>query len=146
MEGFIARLANNEVEAQMKFAAARTEQQKIVEAQIDFGPAWCALGVIDAALGNKEDALREGRRAMELLPREKDAHLGKHIVAYFAVIAAWTGEHDLACQQLATLVGPPDLIYYGVLKLSPVWDPLRSDPCFEKIINSLAPDRGGSTR
>ena len=146
MEGFIARLANNEVEAQMKFAAARTEQQKIVEAQIDFGPAWCALGVIDAALGNKEDALREGRRAIELLPREKDAHLGKHIVAYFAVIAAWTGEHALACQQLATLVGPPDLIYYGVLKLSPVWDPLRSDPCFEKIINSLAPDRGGSTR
>ena len=146
LEGFIARLANNEEQAQLKFAAARAEQQKIVEAQTDFGPAWCALAVIDAALGRKEDALREGRYAMKLLPREKDAQLGKHIVVYFAVIAAWTGERDLACQQLATLLGPPDLIDYGTLKLSPVWDPLRGHPCFEKIVTSLAPDKGGDTR
>jgi serine/threonine protein kinase/tetratricopeptide (TPR) repeat protein len=146
LEGFIARLADNEEQAQLKFVAARTEQQKIVEAQTDFGPAWCALGVIDAALGHKEDALREGRRAMKLLPLEKDAQLGKHIVAYFAVIAAWTGDRNLACQQLATLLGPPDLIYYGNLKLSPVWDPLRGDPRFEKIVASLAPDGNGIIR
>ena len=82
---------------------------------------------------------------MKLLPREKDAQLGKHLVAYLALIAAWTGERDLACQQLATLLGPPDLIYYGELKLSPVWDPLRGYPCFEKIVTSLAPERDGAS-
>ncbi|MGB8340406.1 MAG: protein kinase [Chthoniobacterales bacterium] len=144
LEGFIARLAGKEEQAQLKFVAAQTEQEKIVEAQPDFGPAWCALAVIDAALGRKEDALREGRRAMELLPLEKDAHLSKHIVRYFAVIAAWTGDRNLACQQVASLLGPPDLIGYGQLRLSPLWDPLRGDPQFEEIVATLAPD-GGET-
>ncbi len=146
LEGFIARLAGDEDQAQLKFAAARTEQKKIVEAQPDLGPAWCALGVMDAALGRKADALREGRRAMELLPLEKDAQTGKYIIAYFAVIAAWTGERNLACQQLSSLLGPPDLIGYGPLKLSPLWDPLRGDPCFEKIVATLAPDGDASPR
>jgi serine/threonine protein kinase/tetratricopeptide (TPR) repeat protein len=143
LEGFIARMANNEEQARLKFAVARAEQQKIVEAQPDFGPVWCALGVIDAALGRKEDALREGRRAMELLPLEKDARLGKQVVIYFAMIAAWTGEQDLACQHLSSLIGPPDLIGYGPLKLSPVWDPLRGNPRFEKIVATLAPAESG---
>ena len=59
--------------AQLAFTAARAEQEKTVQAQPDYGPAWCVLGVIDAALGRKEDALREGRRAVELLPVEKDS-------------------------------------------------------------------------
>jgi tetratricopeptide (TPR) repeat protein len=67
-EGVIARMANDEQHAQLAFTAARTEQEKKVQAQPDYGPAWCVLGVIDAALGRKEEALREGRRAVELLP------------------------------------------------------------------------------
>ena len=55
------------------FTAARAEQEKIVQAQPNYGPALCVLGLIDAGLGRKEDALREGRRAVELLPVEKDA-------------------------------------------------------------------------
>ncbi len=95
--------------------------------------------MIDAALGRKEEALREGRRAIELLPVEKDAFVGRYLVRYFGVIAAWVGEKDLACQQLAGLLGPPIFLYYGELKLMPLWDPLRGDPCFEKIVASLAP-------
>jgi TolB-like protein/Tfp pilus assembly protein PilF/predicted Ser/Thr protein kinase len=139
VEGLIARMRNDERNAQLAFAAARAEQERIVEAQPDFGPAWCALGMIDAGLGRKEEALREGRRALELLPLEKDALVGQYLARYFAVIAAWVGEKDLACEQLAVVVQPPSNVSYGELKLMPWWDPLRGDPRFEKIVVSLAP-------
>ena len=61
------------MKARSAFTAARAEQEKIVQAQPNYGPALCVLGLIDAALGRKEEALREGRRAVELLPVEKDA-------------------------------------------------------------------------
>ncbi|MGC2351874.1 MAG: protein kinase, partial [Candidatus Udaeobacter sp.] len=139
VEGLIARMTNDERRAQLAFVAARAEQEKIVKAQPDFGPAWCVLGMIDAGLGRKEEALREGRRALELLPAEKEALVGRYLVRYFAVIAAWVGEKDLACEQLAVVVRPPSNVSYGELKLMPWWDPLRGDPRFEKIVNSLAP-------
>jgi serine/threonine-protein kinase len=138
VEGVIARLTNDEHKAQVAFAAARAEQEKVVQAQPDYPFPLCVLGVIDAALGRKEEALREGRRAVELLPVEKDAIDGKLMVKYLAVIAAWVGEKDLACEQLAILTGPTDPSY-GELKLMPWWDPLRGEPCFEKIVASLAP-------
>ena len=97
------------------------------------------LGLIDAALGAKEEALREGRRAVELLPVEKDAINGPRMIAYFAMIAAWVGDKDLACEQLAIAIRFPSSPSYGELKLLPFWDPLRGDPCFEKIVASLAP-------
>ena len=139
VEGLIARMTNDERKAQLAFAAARSEQEKIVQAHPDFGPAWCVLGMIDAGLGRKEEALREGRRALELLPVEKEALVGKYLIRYFAVIAACVGEKDLACEQLAIAVRPPSNVRYGELKLMPRWDPLRGEPCFEKIVNSLAP-------
>jgi hypothetical protein len=100
----------------------------------------CALGLIDAGLGRKEEALREGRRAVELCPMEKDATQGSAMVKYLAMIAAWVGEKDLACEQLAIAARSPADLSYGQLKLMPFWDPLRSDPRFEKIVASLAPD------
>jgi hypothetical protein len=131
-------MTNDEHKAQLAFTAARVQQEKIIQAQPDFGPAWCVLGLIDAGLGRKEEALREGRHAVELLPIEKDAILGNYLVRYFAIIAAWVGEKDLACQQLA-IAAPPPGPSYGGLKLMPFWDPLRGEPCFEKIVASLAP-------
>ena len=142
VEGFIARMANDEHNAEVAFAAAHTEQKKTVQTQPDYGPAWCVLGVIDAALGRKEEALREGRRAVELLPVEKDSVNGFHMIEHLAVIAAWVGEKDLACEQLAKAIrypAYPSAVSYGELKLSPWWDPLRGEPCFEKIVASLAP-------
>jgi hypothetical protein len=99
------------------------------------------LGLIDAALGRKEEALREGRHAVELLPVEKDAIRGPALIKYLAMIAAWSGDKDLACQQLRIVVPPPTPVTYGQLKLMPFWDPLRGDPCFEQIVASLAPKR-----
>jgi TolB-like protein/Tfp pilus assembly protein PilF len=144
-EGLLARAMHDEGRAQKAFAAARLEQEQIVQQQKDYGPPVCVLGLIDAALGNKEAALQEGRRAMELLPVEKDSIDGQAVMAYFAVIAAWTGEKDLALQQLAAAAptyGAAIATSYGMLKLFPVWDPLRGDPRFEKIVASLAPKAG----
>jgi len=141
-QGIIARMANDEHKAQLAFTAARVEQEKTIRAQPDYGPPWCVLGVIDAALGRKEEALHEGRRALELLSVKKDPINGILMMKYFAVIAAWVGEKDLACDKLATAVRYPDSglgLSYGDLKLMPWWDPLRGDPRFEKIVASLAP-------
>jgi hypothetical protein len=97
------------------------------------------LGLIDAGLGRKKEALREGQRAIELLSLQKDPVNGARMLEYFAVIAAWIGDKDLACEQLRKVIGLPSVVSYGKLKLMPFWDPLRGDPRFEKIVASLAP-------
>jgi len=139
VEGVVARMTKNEDEARSAFTAARAEQEKIIEAQPNYGPPLCVLGLIDAALGRKEEALREGQRAVALLPMEKDPINGVAMIKYLAMIAAWVGDNDLACEQLAVAVRPPSRLTYGQLKLLPFWDPLRGDHCFEKIVGSLAP-------
>jgi TolB-like protein/cytochrome c-type biogenesis protein CcmH/NrfG len=141
-EGLLARMIKDEAKARTAFSKARAEQEKIVQAQPDHAPALCVLGLIDAALGRKEAALEEGRRAIELLPVEKDSMSGSALIQYFAVIAAWTGEKDLALQQLEIGLRAPSasvVLSYGALKLLPFWDPLRGDPRFEKIVVELAP-------
>jgi len=113
-----------------------------VQAQPDYGPALCVLGLIDAALGRKDLALDEGRRAIALMPVEKDVKNGSLVLQYFAITAAWAGEKELALQQLEIAVRAPSasqLLSYGGLKLLPFWDPLRGDPRFEKIVAELAP-------
>ena len=139
VEGVVARMTKDEDEARSAFTAARAEQEKIIEAQPNYGPPLCVLGLIDAALGRKEEAMREGRRAVALLPMEKDPINGVAMIKYLAMIAAWVGDNDLACEQLAVAIRPPSRLTYGQLKLLPFWDPLRGDPRFEKIVGSLAP-------
>jgi serine/threonine-protein kinase len=139
IEGVIARLAKDDAKAQAAFTAARAEQEKSIQAQPNYGPIVCVLGLIDAALGRKQEALREGRRAVELLPVEKDALRGIAMIKYLAMIAAWVRDKDLACEQLAIAIRNPSDVSYGQLKRMPFWDPLRGDPQFEKVVASLAP-------
>jgi TolB-like protein/Tfp pilus assembly protein PilF len=141
-EGLVARMNKDEARARTAFETARAQQEKIVQAQPDYGPALCVLGLIDAALGRKDLALDEGRRAIALTPLEKDVINGSFVLQYFAITAAWAGEKELALQQLEVGVRGPvaaNMLSYGCLKLLPFWDPLRGDPRFEKIVNSLAP-------
>jgi serine/threonine protein kinase/Tfp pilus assembly protein PilF len=140
VEGILALMTKNDEKVRAAFTAARAEQEKIIQAQPDYGPPLCVLGLIDGALGRKEEALSEGRRAVELLPVQRDAINGVAMIKYLAMIAAWTGDKDLACEQLAIAIRPPSRLTYGQLKLLPFWDPLRGDPCFEKIVDSLAPN------
>ena len=139
VEGIIARMTKDDDKARSAFTSARSEQEKLVQAQPNFGPPLVVLGIIDAALGRKEEALREARSALEHLPVEKDSIKGALIIEYAAIIAAWVGDKDLACERLAAAVGYPSPLSYGDLKLLPFWDPLRGEPCFEQIVASLAP-------
>src|SRR5437763_16724710 len=93
----------------------------------------------DAALGNKEEAIREGRRAVELTPVSKNAIAGPSLIECRALIDAWTGEKDLALHQLAAAVSTPGLLSSGELRLHPYSAPLRSGPSFEKTLASLSP-------
>ncbi len=139
VEGVIARMIGDEEQARAAFAAARLEQEKMLQERPNYAPLLCVLGLIDAAMGRKQDALQEGQRAVRLLSVDKDAINGPHMIGYLAMIAAWAGDKDLACQHLEVAVRPPSSITYGQLKLLPFWDPLRGHPRFEKIVASLAP-------
>jgi len=74
---------------------------------------------------------------VELCPIEKDAVQGIAMVKYLAMIAAWVGEKDLACEQLAIAISKPGDLSYGQLKLMPFWDPLRGDPRFEALVQKV---------
>ncbi len=142
-EGLLARMTKDEARARTAFEAARAQQEKIVQAQPDYGPTLCVLGLIDAALGQKDLAMDEGRRAIALTPVEKDLINGSRVLQYFAITAAWAGDKELALPQLEAGLRAPaasQMLSYGALKLHPLWDPLRGDPRFEKIVASLAPE------
>jgi len=135
--GVAARTFNDEATAQRSFNAARVLEEKITRDQPDYAQAWSLLGRIAAALGRKEDAIREGRRACELLPLSKDAWAGAGMIESLAVIYAWTGEKDLAFEQLAVSARIPNGVTYGELKLDPQWDLLRADPRFEALVQKI---------
>jgi TolB-like protein len=140
-EGLAARARGDAAAAQTAFLAARAEVERTVSEQPDYGLGLCVLGLTDAALGRKEEALREGRHAVELLPITKDSIDGAELVKYLGVIYAWCGEKDLAIQQIAATLQIPSTLSYGNLKLHPYWDPLRGESRFEKIVADLAPKK-----
>jgi TolB-like protein/tRNA A-37 threonylcarbamoyl transferase component Bud32/Flp pilus assembly protein TadD len=138
--GLVARLRGDQTAAHTAFIDARTELEQTLRDQPDYAQALCALGVVDAALGNKEDAIREGERAAQLMPVTKSSLEGAKLMQYLAIIYAWTGEKDRAIARLAETVKLPVVeLSYGYLHLNPLWDPLRGDPRFEAIVASLAP-------
>ena len=100
------------------------------------------LALIDAELGEKEKAIREGRTACGMLPPAKDAISGVLLASGLARIYVLTGEKDLALEQLDVVSKLPSGPTYGELRLDPEWDSLRGDPRFEKIVASLAPKKG----
>jgi TolB-like protein/class 3 adenylate cyclase/Tfp pilus assembly protein PilF len=138
-EGWVAQIRGDKAAARAAFTAARNETAKLLREQPNYAEALCVLGMADALLGNKRDAIREGRRAVELLPVTKDSIGGSLLIQHLALIYAWTGEKDHAFEQLAIAARIPGPLSYGQLRLHPLWDPLRGDPRFEKIVASLAP-------
>src|SRR5437667_2438163 len=138
-EGVVARCQGDSRKARAAFTAARTEVQNVVEQQPDFAAALSLLGMIDAGLEKKEEALKEGQRACELLPTSKDAIDGASLAINLAQIYTWIGDKDRAIEQIAALGRVPNSLSYGLLKLHPYLDPLRCDPRFEKNVDSLAP-------
>jgi TolB-like protein len=133
-EGVAARVVGDTSAAESAFTSARAEMARLVEEQPDYAEALSVLGMSEAALGNKANALQYGRRAAELFPMTKDAITGGEILRNLAITYAWAGEKDLALTQLAEVISSPCPISYGQLRLHPWWDPLRDDPRFEQLV------------
>ena len=137
-EGLVTRVQGDAPKAKAAFEVTRRDFEKTLEEQPDFPAALSFLGIVDAGLGRKDEAIREGRRACELLPVSKDAIDGPVLAVNLAQIYVWTGEKDQAIAQIEAVQRVPNQLSYGLLKLHPIWDPLRGDPRFEKIVADLA--------
>ncbi|MDP9100052.1 MAG: FlgO family outer membrane protein [Verrucomicrobiota bacterium] len=138
-EALVARAFEDLPKAYAAFEKARVQAEEQAAARPDSGAALSLVGMIDAGLGHKEEAIAEGRRACELLPISKDAIFGFDVTVNLALIYAWTGENNLALEQLAAAAAMPGDLSYGQLKLNPQWDSLRNDPRFEALVTSMAP-------
>jgi hypothetical protein len=125
--------------AKIAFARARPLQSAYVDKWPDDPNPLMVLAATDAALGRKEDALREGRQAVAMRPISQDAVEGPILARDLAGIYLLTGEKELAVDQLESFAQVPRALYYGDLAKLPEWDPLRNDPRFQKLLSDLKP-------
>jgi serine/threonine-protein kinase len=133
-EGLVARCFEDKARAESAFNRARIEQEKIVRQQPEYPAGLSVLGLIDAALGRKDEAIREGERACQLTPLKQDVVDGVELMVNLALIYAWAGEKDRAIEQLTKVARIPSNLSYGLLKLHPEWDSLRGDPRFDSVV------------
>jgi TolB-like protein/Tfp pilus assembly protein PilF len=123
-----------------EFGPTREQLYRKVEADPTNPLLLSVLAQVDAALGRKEEAIQEARRAVEMRPISEDAEDGALLVWNLASIYAWADETDMAFEQIDILRKTPNsFICYGDLKSDPGWDPLRKDPRFDKLLAELAP-------
>src|SRR5437763_11954782 len=142
-EGCISLAQGDATDAQKFFDAARPSFEKAVKESPDSAERHAYLGLFNAFLGLKEDAMREGRRAVELKPESLDAFDGAIMSSVLALIYARCGENDLAfplLERLMRIPGAVDSVDYSItvndLKYRWEWDPIRSDPRFQKLISA----------
>jgi TolB-like protein/Flp pilus assembly protein TadD len=137
-EGIVYSYLNDREKARSAFEEARLIAERSLRESPDSATRHVLLGQILAGLGQKEAAIAEGKRAVELLPEAEDALTGPKITRGLAIIYARTGEIDHALQLLDHLLTVPAGVTVPLLELDPVWDPLRGDPRFQTLINKYA--------
>ena len=121
------------------FSSTREQLYRKVEADPTNARLLSALGCVDIALGAKQLAISEAKRAVKMLPISKDAVQVTNLVENLALVYAWANEPDLALETLYPLTKIPNGVHYGNLNLDPGWNPLRKDPRFNKLLTELAP-------
>ncbi|MFL6543355.1 MAG: tetratricopeptide repeat protein [Chthoniobacterales bacterium] len=146
MEGCVDLASGDAAAAQRSFERAGLDFEKAVEEAPESAERHANLGWCYAFMGRKEDAIREGRRAVELKPEAKDALDGVLMNCYLALIYARVGENDLALGLIARLLKTPgavDSADYSItvndLKLRWEWDPIRNDSRFQKLLAETRP-------
>ena len=141
VEGSIHYLQGDKPKARIEFEKARAISEQLLRGAPEDPARHAQYGLILAALGEKAEAITEGKRAVELLPESRDAFDGPQFTASLAQIYAWTGETDEAFRLLDHLLSIPNGIAVQILKLDPAWDPLRKDPRFQALIDKHAGNR-----
>jgi TolB-like protein/Flp pilus assembly protein TadD len=140
LEGEIYRLQGDEAKARTAFEHARVVSEQLLREAPDDPARHGQHGLILAALGQKQEAIGEGKRAVELLPESQDAFDGPLGTAALAQIYAWTGEFDEAFRLLDHLLAiPAHGLTVPMLQIDPAWDPLRKDPRFQALMDKYAP-------
>src|SRR3989440_1567916 len=139
LEGTLYLYLDDKVIAHSAFERARIIAEQLVRENPDDAARHGQLGLILAGLGQKDAAIAEGKRAVELLPESQDAFDGPDVTVVLAQIYAWTGESDEAFRLLDHLLVVPNGITVPGLKLDPVWDPLRKDQRYQALIDKYAP-------
>ena len=136
LEGMLYLFQGNKAKAQAAFERARPFAEQSLRESPSDAARHIQLGFILTGLDRKQEALAEGRRAVELTPESEDALDGPHLTASLAQIYAWVGEKDQALRLLDRSLETPNGITVPMLKLDPVWDPLRNDPRFQALIDN----------
>ncbi len=139
LEGTLYLHQGDKEKARIAFEHARAVAEKLVREAPQDSARHGQLGVVLAALGQKEEAINEGKRAVELLPESQDAFDGPQATAALAQIYAWTGKFDEAFRLLDHLLDVPNGLTVPMFKLEPMWDPLRKDPRFQALIDKYSP-------
>jgi len=138
VEGTIHLLQGDKTKAQAELEGARVVSERLLREAPDDPNRHSQHGLILAALGQKEEAMAEGKRAVELLPESQDAFDGPQATAALAQIYAWTGESDEAFRLLDHLLVIPNGLTMPMLKLDPAWDRLRKDPRYQALLEKYA--------
>jgi len=132
----LEELRGNGFAAGKYFDSARVHLEREIKAHPDDERLYGSLGIVYAGLGRKEDALREGKHGLELLPIEKEAWRGSYRLMDLARIYAMTGEQDLAVQSLERLLSIPCELSGALLKIDPRWNSLKENKKFQSLINT----------
>ena len=138
-EAMIARAKGDSARATAAFSAARTILEQRLVVKPEDARTLAVLAQVDAGLGHKELAIQEAQHAVDLMSVSKDVYDGALVLEGLAQVYTWTNEPDRAIELLQKLASMPSYVNYARLKLHPMWNPLRGDQRFEKIVNSLAP-------
>jgi tetratricopeptide (TPR) repeat protein len=138
-EAMIARAKGDSARATAAFSATRAILEQRLAVKPEHARTLAVLAQVDADLGRKELAIQEAKHAVDLMPISKDIYDGALVLEGLAQVYTWTNERDRAIELLQKLVTMPGYVNYARLTLHPLWNPLRGDPRFEKIVNSLAP-------
>jgi tetratricopeptide (TPR) repeat protein len=143
MEGDIHQYMKKPELARASFDSARILLEKEMKKQPDDPRIHRQLGIVYAKLGRKEEAIREGKLAVELYPVSKDAMWGPGYIQELAYIYVIVGEYDLAIEKLEYLLSIPSSISVPYLRLDPRWDPLRKHLKFQRLLEKYQGDVSG---
>lgn len=124
--------------ARTAFAKAKQDSQVRLNTIPRDAGQHAQLALALAFLGEKENALAEAKRAMDLQPESKDAFEGPGITEVAAQVNCIVGDHAHAIEMLDGLLSRPAQITVESLKLDPIWDPLRKDPAFQALIEKYS--------